>query len=73
MTVAGTRPLTAGDVMTAQQLGAPDGLVPNTSVKTLHRWARDGVIPAHKRVGKWFFIRHEVEAWIQSGDEAKAA
>ena len=64
---AQTRPLTAGDVLTARQLTAPDGLVPFASAKSVLRWASEGQIPSHKKVGKVYFLRPEIEAWLREG------
>jgi excisionase family DNA binding protein len=60
----GRQPLTAGDVLSARQVAE---LLPDTNVKTIQRWARDGTIPSRKRGGKVFFLRAEVTDWLVGG------
>jgi excisionase family DNA binding protein len=55
-----TKPLTAGDVMTARELGA----LLRIPVSTVYDLARRGLIPAHRVGGAWRFIRQEIEEWL---------
>ncbi|MDH4121554.1 MAG: PTS sugar transporter subunit IIA [Deltaproteobacteria bacterium] len=35
----------------------------NVAEKTVHRWIRQGVVPAHRSHGQFRFFRSELEAW----------
>ena len=50
------RPLTSRDV--AAMLGV--------SHKTIERHAREGAIPAHFRLNRWFFFQSELDAWLKA-------
>ena len=50
------RPLTSRDV--AAMLGV--------SHKTIERHAREGTIPAHFRLNRWFFFQSELDAWLKA-------
>ncbi len=34
--------------------------------KTLERHAREGRVPGHFRLGRWYFFQSELEAWLRS-------
>ncbi|MDQ8047161.1 MAG: helix-turn-helix domain-containing protein [Patulibacter sp.] len=48
--------------MSARQLA--EELLPDTSVDTILRWAREGTIPSRKRGQKVFFLRYEIDEWL---------
>lgn len=56
---AGHRPLTAADVMHAENVAA----LLRVPVSTIMGWARQG--RARKRGRRWLFLRCEIEDWLQ--------
>jgi len=38
--------------------------------KTIERHARRGDIPAHFRLNRWFYLWHEIDAWMKAGVES---
>ena len=34
--------------------------------KTIERHARDGAIPGHFRLGRWYFLKSELDSWLRS-------
>lgn len=35
--------------------------------KTVERAARRGELPAHKSLGRWLYLRSEIDLWIRGG------
>ena len=55
-------PLTRGDVLTPEEVGA----ILDVSRKTVNRWALAGAIPAHRAGRGWRFYRQEIDDWLRS-------
>jgi excisionase family DNA binding protein len=55
-----TQRLTAGDVITAREVGELLRIPPST----VYGLARRGVIPGHRIGRAWRFIRQEIEEWL---------
>ena len=41
-------------------------LLGNIHVKTLQRYARQGVLPGYRVAGHWYFRASELDAWLRS-------
>ena len=66
MSQLGTEPLTERhvvfDVMTSREMS--DILKRNH--KTIERHAREGKMPAHFRLGRWYFLKSELDEWLKA-------
>jgi excisionase family DNA binding protein len=65
--VRDARRLTGADVMTARDVAELLG-IPKSTVED---WARRGTIPSRKRGRRRFFLRSEVEQWLEADDLAR--
>ena len=36
------------------------------SHKTIERYAREGAIPGHFRLRRWYFLKSELDSWLRS-------
>jgi len=34
---------------------------------TIYKWKRKGIIPHHKKQGKLYFLKSEIDKWLKSG------
>jgi len=48
-------------VLTSKDVGAMLGRNP----KTIERHAREGAIPAHFRLTRWYFFESEIDEWLR--------
>lgn len=56
-----------GKILTAELLTSKQvAELFSKSHKTIERYAREGAIPAHFRFGSWYFVRSELDAWLQA-------
>ena len=38
--------------------------------KTIERYAREGEIPGHFKLNRWYFFKPELDSWLQSDVES---
>ena len=52
----------AAEVLTSKEVAAILG----RNHKTIERYAREGAIPAHFRLNRWFFLQSELDVWLKA-------
>lgn len=50
------------EVLTSKDVAAMLG----RSHKTIERYAREGAIPGHFRLRRWYFLKSELDSWLRS-------
>lgn len=49
------------EVLTSKDVAAMLG----RNYKTIERYAREGAIPAHFRLARWYFFKSELDSWLR--------